>query len=175
MFKQHLQFFGMLLLLLTFTQCQPAAETAEKTPNPVDLAEALNITIDCTMPDLPDCKDYHEEKDPLKVKPACAKAFISYWQCFADALNKQIDSPYKDLLKYGFQIPKGELEQIVKDDQDGQVWAMLTIIPDENGNLKPDLFFQAKPKLQEKSGNAEGDDDDDFFDFTKPCPTNCPD
>ena len=85
-----------------------------------------------------------------------------------------MDGPYVDLLKYGFQIPKGELEQIIKDDEDGQIWAMLTIIPDGQGNLRPDLFFQGKPKGSE-AAEANDEEDDDYFDFTKPCPTNCPD
>ncbi|MBX2875933.1 MAG: hypothetical protein KTR30_27680 [Saprospiraceae bacterium] len=175
MLNRHMQFLGMLLTILVFTQCQQASQTSETPPTPTEVAKALNITVDCDMTLPAGCKDYHEKKDSLKVKPDCAKAFISYWQCFADALNRQLESPYADLLKYGFQIPKGELEQIIKDDQAGQIWAMLTVVPDEQGILKPDLFFQGKPKESSQEKSAGDDDDDDFFDFTKPCPTNCPD
>lgn len=176
MLHKHMQFLGMLLMIFVFTQCQQAQQTSETPPNPTELAEALNIKIDCDMPLPPGCKDFHEKNDSLKVKPACAKAFISYWQCFADALNKQLDGPYQDIVKYGFQIPKGELEDIIKDDKDGLIWAMMTIIPDGEGNLRPDLFFQGERKggPNEKAIADGDDDDDDFFDFTRPCPTNCP-
>ncbi len=174
MFNTHIRFLGMLLMILIFTQCQQAEQTSETPPNPTEIAQALNITINCDMPLPPECKSFHEESDTLKVKPVCARAFISYWQCFADALNQQLDSPYKDLVKYGFQIPKGELEDIIKEDRDGLIWAMLTVIPDEKGTLSPDLFFQAERK-QQTVEKASGNDDDDFYDFTRPCPTNCPD
>lgn len=173
MSNKHLYLIGILLSLIGFTNCTQSTPS-ETTNDTITVAEALNLKVDCDMSLPKGCKNFHEKSDSLKVKPKCAKAFISYWQCFADALNKQLDAPYKDLVKYGFQIPKGELEQIIRDDQDGQIWAMLTVIPDENGNLRPDLFFQGDKKKQ--LAKAAGDDDDeDFFDFTKPCPTNCPD
>lgn len=174
MSNKHLYLIGILISLIGFTNCNPSTQ-AETTNNaPLSVAQALNLTVDCDMPLPPGCKNFHEAGDSLKVKPKCAKAFINYWQCFADALNQQLDAPYKDLMKYGFQIPKGELEEIIKDDKDGLVWAMLTIIPDGNGGLRPDLFFQGDKKGKPKTA-ADGDDDEDFFDFTKPCPTNCPD
>ncbi len=175
MSNKHMQFLGLLLMIFVFIRCQPAPQTAETPPNPAELAEKLAIEVNCDMPLPPGCKNFHESTDKLKVKPICAKAFIDYWQCFAQALNEQLEEPYVDLLKYGFQIPKGELEQIIKDDEDGQIWAMLTVIPDGEGNLRPDLFFQGKKKQGAKAAAAGNDDDDDFFDFTKPCPTNCPD
>lgn len=174
MSNKHVQFLGLLLMILVFEQCQPAPQTAETPPSPAELAKDLGIVVDCDMPLPPGCKNFHESSDTLKVKPICAKAFIDYWQCFAKALNTQLEGPYVDLLKYGFQIPKGELEQIIKDDEDGQIWAMLTVIPDGKGNLRPDLFFQGKKKESPEKVSGD-DDDDDFFDFTKPCPTNCPD
>lgn len=175
MFYKHMRFLGMLLMIFVFTQCQQASQSAETPPSPTELAEALEIVVDCDMKLPPGCKNFHEQGDTLKVKPVCAKFFIDYWQCFAKALNDQLQTPYSGLLKHGFQIPKGELEQIIKDDEDGQIWAMLTIIPDGDGNLRPDLFFQGKKKGGPKDGAVNNGDDDDFFDFTKPCPTNCPD
>lgn len=172
MSNKHMQFLGLLLIMLIFTQCEPTPQTTETPPNP---AEELTLVVDCDMPLPPGCKKFHESGDTLKVKPVCAKFFIDYWQCFAKALNDQLETPYAGLLKHGFQIPKGELEQIIKDDEDGQIWAMLTVIPDGQGNLRPDLFFQGKKKGGPKEKTVGNGDDDDFFDFTKPCPTNCPD
>lgn len=171
MSNKHLYFIGMLISLIGLTNCDTSTQT-ETSEEPITVAEALNLKIDCDITLPKGCKDFHESTDSLKVKPKCAKAFINYWQCFADALNKQLDAPYKDMLKYGFQIPKGELEQIIEDDQDGLIWAMMTIIPDGNGKIRPDLFFQGEKKPKAEKANG---DDEDFFDFTKPCPTNCPD
>ena len=82
-----MQFLGMLLLILFFVQCQQAPQASETPPSPAELAEALDITINCDMPLPPGCKDFHEDNDKLKVKPACAKAFIDYWQCFCPGIE----------------------------------------------------------------------------------------
>lgn len=77
----------------------------------------------------------------------------------------------------GFKLQHGELAEMLSViDENSTVYAMMCINPQtQYEDDMIDLLFQVhNPNKSEDASLADGDDDD-FFDFTEPCPPACPD
>jgi len=78
---------------------------------------------------------------------------------------------------YGFKFPLCDLIAIGENVADEKsLQAVFVMKPDENddGRFRPDIYLKANLG----AGMAESEEelaDDPYYDFTDPCPTNCPD
>ena len=107
------------------------------------------------------------------MDPEKATAAMSRWnalrQIFVNALNGTLNAPQD--VKYvarGFQVPYSDLKGILENVGDTtKIFAMLAIQDSAGISGKPQitLIFQAPDKTKTLR----------YYDFTQPCPTNCPD
>lgn len=109
---------------------------------------------------------YHEEMDPKLALPAIHK-----WDTLRGTIIKALkglDAPQDTgFVAKGFHIPFNDIQSILRNTGDtSQLFAMLAIEHDAAGNPYLALIFQAPDKTSNQTIR--------YYDFTKPCPNNCP-
>jgi hypothetical protein len=108
-----------------------------------------------------------DEMDPKKARVAIAEwdslrtSFIGT----LDSMGQAGDSIY---VVKGFHVPFDDIRQLMDNiGNKEQLFAMLAIEKDRAGNPHLALIFQAPDTSKAQTIR--------FYDFTKPCPNNCPD
>jgi hypothetical protein len=111
-------------------------------------------------------------KVPDEMNPREAKAAIAEWDSLRKVVVNYLDStgsPEDTIyIAKGFNIPFDDIQDLMDNVGDkSQLFAMLAIEKDSAGNPYLSLIFQA-PDTSKKQTIR-------YYDFTKPCPNNCPD
>lgn len=107
------------------------------------------------------------QMDPQKAQAAIAKWDSTRTQVILalDSMGRAADSMY---VVNGFHVPFKDIRSLMDNvGDDEQVFAMLAVETDKFGNPQFALIFQAPDTTKEHKVQ--------YYDFTKPCPTNCPD
>lgn len=107
------------------------------------------------------------EMDPDEARKAIAK-----WDSIRGNVIVRLDSmgiPGDSIyVVNGFHVPFDDIQSLVNNiGQEDQLFAMLAVETDSLGNPHYALIFQAPDTTKEHTIR--------YYDFTKPCPTNCPD
>ena len=108
-----------------------------------------------------------EQMDPSKAQEAIAKwdSTRSRVIIVLDSMGHAADSMY---VVKGFHVPFKDIRSLMDNvGNDEQVFAMLAVETDKFGKPQFSLIFQAPDTTKERTIR--------YYEFTKPCPTNCPD
>lgn len=110
-------------------------------------------------------------KAPDEMNPREAKAAIAEWDSLRKVVVNYLDStgnPEDTIyIAKGFNIPFDDIQDIMNNTGDkSQLFAMLAIERDSAGNPYLSLIFQAPDTSKSQTVR--------YYDFTKPCPNNCP-
>ncbi len=111
-------------------------------------------------------------KAPDEMDPKEAQAAIAEWDSLREVVVDYLDSkgnPEDTIyIAKGFNIPFDDIQDLMDNVGDkSQLFAMLAIEKDSAGNPYLSLIFQAPDTSARKTIR--------YYDFTKPCPNNCPD
>ena len=107
------------------------------------------------------------QMDPVKAQKAIEKWDSTRTQVIIalDSMGRAGDSMY---VVKGFHVPFKDIRSLMDNvGDDEQVFAMLAVETDKLGKPQFSLIFQAPDTTKERTIR--------YYDFTKPCPTNCPD
>lgn len=137
-------------------------------------------------------KKYQCAVEPAPILPAEARGRMDMYTDYLSKINITAKVPgdtlidpdgkpisveelaaFSQILR-GFHIDHCMFASVIKDlGPDANVYAMLGITPPSKGKSATlDLVFIAKPGTSDDD-TPEGEDDE-FFDFTSPCPNSCP-
>lgn len=105
----------------------------------------------------------------LEISADSANANKVRWDALRTAYLRLLQDNHMDtsFITQGFSVRRDELQAILDSvGSSPEVWTMLGVGYDAQGKAYPRLIFQAEGP---KTGGTYR-----YFDFTRPCPTNCP-
>lgn len=148
-----------LICLFTLSLCTQA-------PKPADVAQTLPPPV-----------------NPDTISRDTAMAWMKRWGVTSNSIDTLIDragkkpgkkNPLDKFVVKGFFIPMGELNKIVAAHAKDSIWAMLVVKPDLKNKSKYEtgLIFMTYRKDGNKSAASSGQFT--YYDFTEPCPDECP-
>lgn len=135
------------------------------------LAITFATLFACRQSDGPKPESLEPTKALTQMDPRVARQAIEKWDSirtntivWLDSMGKASDSMY---VVKGFHVPFDDINSLVHNIGDkSQLFAMLAVETDEKGNPRFALIFQAPDTSKQKTIQ--------YYDFTKPCPNNCP-
>jgi len=142
-------------------------------------------TTDTTTTEVTD--DKSDPCDTVKVSPIPAEEAFNMLEGYtqyilenSEFMNKAKSEGILNPDVIYFKIPKCEFATMAESFPGGDVFAYLGLKPAETaGEYTIDLFFSDQTRTTTTTTDGEvlaakGDGDEQFYDFTLPCPTTCP-
>ncbi|MDF1696620.1 MAG: hypothetical protein P1U56_12340 [Saprospiraceae bacterium] len=160
----------LLAALFSISICMINCNTKPEPPKTPPSAPTEPSANDPQLPDttyLADCPIVNQRDGSMpRINPNCAKKLIHNYQRDVDALKaeNQNNSEIDNLLSYGAYVHIEDLKRIVihfEETKQDSVFAMLAAVPGEPSTM---IFVLTDPV----SGS------NDYFNFTQPCPSACP-
>ncbi len=153
---------ALFAAVLAIAACQQPGASSASAPNAStpSVAIAKRSSAKCKTPD-------------CKIPKDSAVAQINRWLALRDRMLKNGSTPADSfiLIKY-FNIPPPEFQDMLNDlGKDPNVKAEFAIQYDTTGK-KPKPYLGLIFKGKKKKG-ADVVEEDDYYDFVDPCPTNC--